>query len=918
MTKKRNQRRQIKRAIDSCICFEPLEPRLLLSGSWGAGVEAPSAESQANPGGSFIRETALISENAAGFITDSLAQDPRTKATGTLIDVLAQAPVLNLLGQTDAEAVNALAAEQTPRPSDSPLATPVSKISGTPSMSDSLSEAMAAADRRELVLINENVDDYEKLLADLTEDHPEREFEVIVLESDRDGISQVSEILAERSDLSAVHFITHGSDGQINLGGTWLNSTTLQQNSDAIAGWGKALSETGDMLFYGCNIAADSDGQALMGDIAGLTDADVAASDDPTGHTSLGGDWDLEYQAGGIETAVAPSAELQTRYEKILAVINGTTGDDVLLGTADSDVILAGAGNDVLVSGGGSDQLLGEAGNDVFRFTDAQDGDVITVDGGSDINTIDLSGFASSAVTFGNGTLTVGMGGGQSFTIPYTVVDSIVFSDVTASVLSADMTQPGFSGTGLWIDGDEAFKVDVTGAGTLDIAYDRGADTFSVDGATGVDATTTLTITDLNGTDLRVDQITLDADFGDLTTNTGVGSISLAGVGSDINGAFTIGGDLGSITMDRLNGTLDVLGDAGTITLAGDLLSDKQLTVTGDVGTLSVGGEMDGSVSIDGSVDTVDVTGQMGGGALLSVGGDAGYIHVAQDIVSSASVSITGNVTTFAADDRILGSVDIGGDVGTFDLTGLRDGTSDLTSGASVTLRGDVTTLTIQGSIRADVVPLLTVDGSVGTMTVTGNVLSDVMIGGDLDSADFASVDVAATVTANQVVGTLVFDVGGTDYGGTYPTAVTFVYDGATGASVDHAPIFIEGAFGNWNFDEGSGENTAEAAIGISTGTLGSTTGVDANDPTWTTGKFGQALQFDGLNDYVEIADAPGIDISGPEFSASLWVKPDRGPGTEDMFFMKGDRQGIGNVNYYLSWKDHRQNDLGLQERWWF
>ena len=34
-----------------------------------------------------------------GFITDSLAQDPRTKATGTLIDVLAQAPVLNLLGR---------------------------------------------------------------------------------------------------------------------------------------------------------------------------------------------------------------------------------------------------------------------------------------------------------------------------------------------------------------------------------------------------------------------------------------------------------------------------------------------------------------------------------------------------------------------------------------------------------------------------------------------------------------------------------------------------------------------------------------------------------------------------------------------------------------------------------------------------
>ena len=33
-----------------------------------------------------------------------------------------------------------------------------------------------------------------------------------------DRIKQVSEILADRSDLTAVHFITHGADGQINLG----------------------------------------------------------------------------------------------------------------------------------------------------------------------------------------------------------------------------------------------------------------------------------------------------------------------------------------------------------------------------------------------------------------------------------------------------------------------------------------------------------------------------------------------------------------------------------------------------------------------------------------------------------------------------------------------------------------------------
>ena len=117
----------------------------------------------------------------------------------------------------------------------------------------------------------------------------------------------------------------------------------------------------------------------------------------------------------------------------------------------------------------------------------------------------------------------------------------------------------------------------------------------------------------------------------------------------------------------------------------------------------------------------------------------------------------------------------------------------------------------------------------------------------------------------------------------------------------NQAPIFITDAMGYWQFDEGAGGTTDDAAQ-ANTGVLGSSAGADANDPTWTTGQFGQALQFDGVDDYVEVVDAPGIDVSGSEFSASLWMKPDSGPNTEDMLFMKGDRQG--NVNYYLSWKD--------------
>ena len=88
-------------------------------------------------------------------------------------------------------------------------------------------EQTAAEARRELVIVNEDVADYDQLIADLQGSDNNRIIEVVVLEADRDGIEQVSEILADRSDLAAVHFITHGADGQINLGNSWLNSTTL-------------------------------------------------------------------------------------------------------------------------------------------------------------------------------------------------------------------------------------------------------------------------------------------------------------------------------------------------------------------------------------------------------------------------------------------------------------------------------------------------------------------------------------------------------------------------------------------------------------------------------------------------------------------------------------------------------------------
>ena len=77
------------------ICFEPLEPRLLLSGSWGAGVEAASPDSQANSDGSSGMDTVTISDAPEGIGLDALSQNQHVLGVGTFIDVLADAPVLN-------------------------------------------------------------------------------------------------------------------------------------------------------------------------------------------------------------------------------------------------------------------------------------------------------------------------------------------------------------------------------------------------------------------------------------------------------------------------------------------------------------------------------------------------------------------------------------------------------------------------------------------------------------------------------------------------------------------------------------------------------------------------------------------------------------------------------------------------------
>ncbi|MBC7818685.1 MAG: DUF4347 domain-containing protein, partial [Planctomycetaceae bacterium] len=107
-----------------------------------------------------------------------------------------------------------------------------------------------------------------------------------------------------RYDVDAVHVLSHGTDGALKLGGTWLHQGNLGGYAGQIAQWQDALSNGADLLVYGCDLAATAKGQFLIEALQSLTGADVAASNDETGATRLGGDWDLEVRLGTVETRI--------------------------------------------------------------------------------------------------------------------------------------------------------------------------------------------------------------------------------------------------------------------------------------------------------------------------------------------------------------------------------------------------------------------------------------------------------------------------------------------------------------------------------------------------------------------------------------------------------------------------------------
>lgn len=155
-------------------------------------------------------------------------------------------------------------------------------------------EASTAA---EIVIVDGRIKDADLLIAGLSPNA-----QVFTLDPAAGGIAQISEILSQQGGLSAIHIFSHGDAGKLFLGNGELTAANLGDNANAVSGWGEALSSNGDLLLWGCDVAATSEGAQFVSELSVLTGADVAASVDTTGASAQGGDWVLESQTGSIES----------------------------------------------------------------------------------------------------------------------------------------------------------------------------------------------------------------------------------------------------------------------------------------------------------------------------------------------------------------------------------------------------------------------------------------------------------------------------------------------------------------------------------------------------------------------------------------------------------------------------------------
>ncbi|WP_407211668.1 Ig-like domain-containing protein [Enterobacter kobei] len=158
---------------------------------------------------------------------------------------------------------------------------------------DAASEKPGSA-ASEVYVIDQHISGWQSLV-----DQVPQGSQVVIIDENSSGLSQLADALKGETNISAIHILSHGASDAITLGTDVLTADNLSAWSSQLSAIGASLSDSGDILLYGCDVSAQDN--AFITRFAELTQADVAASSDMTGSAALSGDWVLENHTGSIE-----------------------------------------------------------------------------------------------------------------------------------------------------------------------------------------------------------------------------------------------------------------------------------------------------------------------------------------------------------------------------------------------------------------------------------------------------------------------------------------------------------------------------------------------------------------------------------------------------------------------------------------
>ncbi|WP_259651489.1 Ig-like domain-containing protein, partial [Pseudomonas sp. NCCP-436] len=525
-----------------------------------------------------------------------------------------------------------------------------------------------ADNRQEVVFIDNQVKNYQQLISGLKPGS-----EVVVLDGSKDGLQQIADYLNGRSGIDAIHIISHGDVGKVQLGNDWLDSSDLASRSATLNAIGQALDKDGDILLYGCQVGANGAGRDFIEALANATGADVAASDNLTGATSKGGDWVLEVNQGSIETAVVSGTDgfagllavaADENYDDnglaAVATSNTFTLDGVKYTITGTQTYYTGITNDPFSPlGSGSDHyllfdLMGLGGISSIQIEMA------------DGSAFSLAGFSLDGVANNNLTITTSAGGTRSYVSNgdfvtqenvdtgsdsgFQNITSFTFSggnlqlaldDLNFEPAAPTLVSATFSDSNLKVGETSTvtftFSTAVTGFDTADLTVPNG----SISGLSSSDGGLTWTglFTPDAGVTASTNVITVD-----LSGVSAVGG-GVAGVGNAASGNYaidTLAPSVTSVTSSTANGTYKV----------GDVISvqvnfGENVTVTGTPQLTLETGNTDRTINYTGGSGTTTLT--------FNYTVQAGDSAADLDYISSSALALNGgSIRDAAGNDATL------------------------------------------------------------------------------------------------------------------------------------------------------------------------------------------------------------------------------------------------------------------------